>query len=138
MNSSLFSVILLTLTVVPAGGSLHAQSNATSYECSQPAQERDALIREAETDRYFTRRVEFVGHRYTRDAVLRRQLTPGLQEGEFFTRRNLVRSLQNLSRVKQVYPVNMRDVEVTLNRPDRVIDLLICVRERPTRRTRAR
>ena len=53
MNSSLFRIILfLTLTVVPAGGSLHAQ-------CSQPTQEQEAIIREAENDRYTTRRVEF-------------------------------------------------------------------------------
>lgn len=136
MNISLFRIlVLLTLCVVPAGGSLHAQSKP--YECSQPAQERDAIIREAEKDGYITRRVEFVGHRYTRDEVLRRQLNRTLQEGEFFTRRNLIRGLQNLSRVKQIYPVNMRDVEVRLNRPDKTIDLTFCFRERKTRRKRA-
>ncbi|HEU4506762.1 MAG TPA: POTRA domain-containing protein [Pyrinomonadaceae bacterium] len=131
MNSSLFQIIVfLTLCVVPGGGSLHAQS----YECSQPAQEREAIIREAEKNRYTTRRVEFVGHRYTGDQVLRRTLKNGLQEGDLFTRRNLVRNLRNLSRVKQLYPVNMRDVELSLNRPDQTIDMTICLRERKTTR----
>lgn len=132
MNISLFRIILfLTLTVVPAGGSLHAQ-------CSQPTQEHDAIIREAENDRYTTRRVEFIGHRYTRDMVLRRRINIGLQEGEFFTRRNLLRSLQNVSKLKQIYPVNMRDVELRLNRSDRTLDVTICFQEREKRRRKTR
>ena len=131
MNSNLFRIILfLTLTVVPAGGSLHAQ-------CSQPTQEQEVIIREAENDRYITRRVEFIGHRYTRDEVLRRRINIGLQEGEFFTRRNLLRSLQNVSKLKQIYPVKMRHVELHLNRSELTIDVTICLQ--PTeRRSRKR
>ena len=124
-------ILLLTLTVCSTGGSLSAQSKAS--ECSQPAQEQDAVIREAENDRYTTRRVEFLGHRYTRDVVLRRQITVGLQEGELFTRRDLLRSLQNVSRLKQIRPVTIRDVELRLNRPDKTIDLTICFQERKMR-----
>ena len=128
MNSSLFRILLfLTLTVVPVGGSLHAQ-------CSQPAREQDAIIREAENDRYITRRVEFIGHTYTRDTELRRRINIGLQEGEFFTRRNLLRSLQNVSKLKQIYPVNMYDVELQLNRLDRTVDVTICFQQRGKRR----
>lgn len=132
MNSNLFRIILfLTLTVVPVGGSLHAQ-------CSQPAQEQEAIIREAENDRYITRRVEFIGHRYTRDEVLRRRINIGLQEGEFFTRRNLLRSLQNVSKLKQIYPVKMGDVELRLNRSDRTLDVTICFQQREKRRRNQR
>jgi outer membrane protein assembly factor BamA len=104
---------------------------AADSECSQPAAERDALIREAETDQYTTRRLEFLGTRYTRDAVLRRKTIIGLQEGEVFTRYNLIRSLRNVSTVKTLYPVKLKDIEVQLDRANKTIDLLICFKERP-------
>jgi outer membrane protein assembly factor BamA len=128
MNRNLFRLILfLTLTVVPAGASLHAQ-------CSQPTREQEAIIREAEKDRYTTRRVEFINNRYTRDEVLRRRINIGLQEGEFFTRRNLLRSLQNVSKLKQIYPVKMRDVELHLNPSDLTVDVMICLQPKERRR----
>jgi hypothetical protein len=107
---------------------------AQSAECSQPTAERDAIIREAEKDQYTTRRVEFIGNRYVRDATLRSRTNLGLQEGEFFTRQNLVRSLRNVSTVKQIYPVRMKDVELRLNRDEKTADVLICFRERRTSR----
>lgn len=131
MKSSLLSVTFF-LTLMVVGGSVHAQSKAS--ECAQPAAEQRAIIREAENDRYTTRRVEFIGHRYTRDRVLRRRINIGLQEGDLFTRRNLIRSLQNVSKLKQIHPVNVRAVELRLNRPDRTIDVTICFKEKETRR----
>jgi outer membrane protein assembly factor BamA len=105
-----------------------------SPDCSQPATEQDAIIREAESDQYTTRRVEFIGNRHTRDTVLRKRIGIGLQEGELFTRRNLMRSLNNVNRLKQIYPVKIRHVELRLNRSDRTVDVTICFRERGTRR----
>ena len=138
-NSALFTritIIVSSVWLVFSGGSLPAQSSfsASSSACSQPTQVQDAIIREAESDQYTTRRVEFVGNRHTRDTVLRSRINIGLQEGELFTRRNLMRSLNNVNRLKQIYPVKIRHVELRLNRSNQTVDVTICFRERGTRR----
>lgn len=127
MNRSLLCVIFtLTFALFAVPDRLCAQS----AECSQPAAERDAIIREAEKDQYTTRRVEFINNRYVRDETLRSRTNIGLQEGEFFTRQNLVRSLRNVNTVKQIYPVRMKDVELRLNRDEKTVDMTICFRHR--------
>lgn len=108
-----------------------ARIQQTQSECSQPASERSALIREAETDKYTLRRIVMVGNRQTRDGVLRRSIGIGLQEGEFFTRRKLIRGLKNVSKLKVMYPARLRDVVVELNRAEKTIDIHICFREKP-------
>jgi hypothetical protein len=127
-------IFTLTFALVSVPDLLRAQSSPrdSSSECSQPTAERDAIIREAEKDQYTTRRVEFIGNRYVRDAMLRSRTNLGLQEGELFTRWNLVRSLRNVSTLKRIYPVRMNDVELQLNRNDKTIDMVICFRERRT------
>jgi len=132
INRSLICVIF-ALVSLPAPVFLHAQTAASSSECSQPTEERDDIIREAEKDQYTTRRVEFLGNRYTRDTTLRRRTNIGLQEGELFTRQNLVRSLRNVSKLKQIYPVQLKDVELRLNRDDKTVDMMICFKERARR-----
>lgn len=62
--------------------------------------------------------------------VLRRRIIIGLQEGELFTRRNLVRSLRNVSRLKIIYPVSQKDIEMQLNRSEKTVDMIICFKER--------
>lgn len=108
----------------------------TSFKCSQRAPEQDPLIREAMENQYWVRRVEFVGNERTRDNVLRRRIT--LQEGDVFTRENLLRSLESVSRLKEViYPVKLGDVILRLDRPEKIVDLTICFRERrPHRRVK--
>src|SRR5918911_5598938 len=64
----------------------------------QPAAERESLMREAAESRYTIRRVEFLGNQYTRDALLRRRMSP-LQEGNVFTRQSLSRSLASVNRL---------------------------------------
>lgn len=126
---------LLTLAVPPTGAVRQEQSNTPApFECGQSTKEQNEIIREAEKDHYTTRRVEFIGIRYTRDEVLRRRITIGLQEGDIFTRRNLLRSLRNVSKLKTIHPVNVRDVELHLNRAEKTVDLIICFNEkvRPT------
>ncbi|MGH9957595.1 MAG: POTRA domain-containing protein [Pyrinomonadaceae bacterium] len=106
------------------------ESQPAPFRCAQPISEQNAIIREAEREHYTTRRVEFIGNTWTRDIVLRRRIIIGLQEGELFTRRNLVRSLRNVSRLKIIYPVNQKDVEMQLNRSEKTVDMIICFKER--------
>jgi hypothetical protein len=100
------------------------------FKCSQPGFERNTLIREAERDRYTTRRVEFIGNNYTRDEILRRRIIIGLQEGDLFTRPNLIRSLQNVSKLKVIYPARLRDVVIQLDRLGKMVNMIICFREK--------
>ena len=114
----------------PAEGpeSLH-----TALECSQSEAEQEPLLREAIANQYWVRRVEFSGNDYTRDNVLRRRIM--LEEGDVFTRENLVKSLESVSKLKKIiYPVKLRDVIVRLDRSEKIIDMTICFKERPRQR----
>jgi hypothetical protein len=111
------------------------QAEGRALKCSQPTPEQDALIREAAENQYLVRRVEFSGNERTRDNVLRREII--LQEGEVFTRENLARSLESVSRLKRIiYPVKLGDVILHLGKPEKIIDMTICFRERPRHRTK--
>ena len=136
MRAALTSTIIILIVALLAAEGVpqhakpqDAQPTATDG-CSQPANEQAALIREAEAKQFWTRRVEFSGNENTRDRILRRELVKGLNEGDVFTRRSLLSSLRNVSKLKVIYPVRLRDVVVRLNRDEKVVDMLICFRER--------
>jgi outer membrane protein assembly factor BamA len=135
MHRSLTGIICsLTLVVFPVRVGLLGQAGASaSSECAQPTEVQNAIIREAERNRYITRRLEFIGNQYTRDSVLRRRTNIGLQEGDLFTRRNLIRSLRNVSTLREIYPVKTTDVTLHLNPADETVDLIICFKERESR-----
>jgi outer membrane protein assembly factor BamA len=62
--------------------------------------------------------------------VLRRRLI-NLIEGDVFTRENLAKSLESLSKLKKiVYPVKFSDVTVSLDRSDKLVDIEICFKEK--------
>jgi hypothetical protein len=99
-----------------------------SPTCSQPSAEREALMRRAEKMRFTLRRLEFVGNTYTPDQVLRRR-TAQLQEGEFFSRRKVINSLRNVSKLRnEIYPAKLSDVELRLNESEQTVDMTICFR----------
>ena len=100
--------------------------------CSQSTAERNSLMDEAQRDQFTVRRLEFMGTAHTRDTVLRRRMTL-LNEGEIFTREKLLTSLRRVSTVKQIYPVGIKNVEVRLERTERLVDMMICFTERPRR-----
>jgi hypothetical protein len=133
----MLTVILLTslLTGFPVRGATPARPagqgpDSTSSVCSQPAAERDALIREAQGSAFMIRRVEFLGNERTRDYVLRRRLI-NLTEGDVFARGNLAKSLRGVSRLRVVHPVGLGDVVIHLDRAEKLVDMEICFRERP-------
>ncbi len=72
--------------------------------------------------------MEFVGNEHIRDSVLRRRIV--LQEGEVFSRRNLLRSMENVSKLKMIYRVRSSDVVIRLDRSEKFVDTLFCFRER--------
>lgn len=103
--------------------------DAAPYNCSQTSAEQEPLIREAVENHYLIRRVIFSGNAHTRDRVLRRNIT--FQEGDVFTGENLVKGLENVSKLKKIiYPVKLSDVIISLDRPEKTIDMIICFKER--------
>jgi len=111
------------------------ESVRSALECSQSEAEQDPLLREAIANQYWVRRVEFSGNDYTRDNVLRRRIM--LEEGDVFTRENLVKTLESVSKIKKIiYPVKLSDVIVRLDRSEKIIDMTICFKERPRQRAK--
>jgi len=113
------------------------ESTSAPFKCSQPAAAQEPLIREAVENQYWVRRVEFLGNEYTRDNVLRRRIT--LQEGDVFTRENLVNSLESVNKLKRIiYPVKLSDVIIRLNAPEKIVDMTICFKEKRKVRSAAK
>jgi hypothetical protein len=144
-GDSMFIIILLSsfLTYLPSqelgfaqltNNPVTQESNSAPFNCSQPPVEQEPLIREAVENQFWVRRVEFLGNEYTRDNVLRRRIL--LQEGDIFTRENLVKSLENVNQLKKIiYPVKLSDVIIRLDRSEKIVDMTICFKEKRKKRS---
>ncbi len=97
-------------------------------DCHQPVSEQRSLIRQAEKNRYTLRRVELFGNQYTADQLLRRR--PKLNEGNFFARASLIRSLRRLSAHMMIKRVRLSDVKIRLDHGEKLVDARICLEER--------
>ncbi len=51
-----------------------------------------------------------------------------------FALNNLLKSLQNVSKLKIIHPVGLKDVVLRLDESDGMVDLVICFRETMVRR----
>ena len=135
MLKHLLIIFAFTFLLIDRPRPLHANSGAGSkidnahFGCTQPVADQAAIIREAETNHFTIRRLEFVGNAHTSDGVLRKRMS-AIQEGEKFSRRNLKKSLTNVSRLKIIYPVQFRDVVLRLEKSEKVVDVVICFKER--------
>jgi len=110
---------------------LVAQEERVSVNCRQPRAEQEALINEADKGRFTLRRLELSGNVSTADQVLHGKIASRMAEGNLFSRRNLMASLKNVSSLKTIYPVTMKDVVARLNDVEKTLDLQICFKERP-------
>jgi hypothetical protein len=124
-------LLLVTLNVQSFG----SPQNEERGRCGQTVAEQTPLLREAIDNRYTLRRIEFTGNETIRDYALRRRVV--LREGDFFSQRNLVKSLASLNKLKQLYPLTMKDVIIQLDKPDKIVDITLCFRERHARPKRA-
>lgn len=118
------SLLLVSLSVIAAPQDLSNRK----LDCYQPVAEQRSLIRRAERNRYTLRRVELYGNQHTSDPLLRRRLT--LNEGNFFTRDSLTRSLKRLSSLMMIKPVRLSDVKIRLDHDEKLVDAVICLEER--------
>jgi outer membrane protein assembly factor BamA len=103
-----------------------------SDACSQSESERTANLEEAEKGGYAIGQVGFLGNHATRDSVLRRRIL--LEEAEPLTRAKIEESLKRLSKLKMVYPLRFANVEIQLDRANKIAQLTICVTEKRKQR----
>ena len=85
-------------------------------------------MREAEKHKYTVSRLEFIGNVQIRDNSLRRRVL--LNEGDLFTRRNVLRTIEHLNKLKEINPVRLSDFEIRLRKEEKTVAVLICFHER--------
>ena len=129
----LFLVIALFLTTSePTVRLAHALSYREPFywssPCAQPPEERAAVMREAEKQKYTVRLVEFIGNEHVRDRVLRRRVL--LNEGDLFKTRRVLRSIASLNTLRTINPVKLADIKIQLQKEDKTVNMLFCFHER--------
>ena len=95
---------------------------------TQNVSEQSKIIREAEENKFTVRRIEICCNIRVRDEVLRRRIA--LLEGEIFTKKLLEQSVIQLNTLKSIKPVRLKDIEVHLDRENKLIDFAFFVYER--------
>jgi outer membrane protein assembly factor BamA len=121
----LFLISLFVVTCISAS----AQTKAKNKPCDQKSVEKAQLIKETEKKyQYRVKRIEFVGNEFIRDRVLREKLA--FEEGDIFTKELLEKSIKNLSKSKELYPISLKDVRIYLDKSSKDIGLVFCVKER--------
>lgn len=109
---------------------LQVESRMTTA-CSQSNSERETLMQQAERQRFTLRRVVFLGLTYTRDEVVRARLIKFQQEGDLFSRAQLVKALKSMSKLRrEIYPVRLSDIKVHLNESEQTVEMTICFKPR--------
>jgi hypothetical protein len=101
--------------------------------CGQVKEVRDPLIDEADRNHFNTRYVEIAGSTYTRDREFRKRMVDGMSEGDIFSRKALEVSVKKVAKMRSIYPITMNNVEIRLDRENRIIDIVICVKQKPKR-----
>jgi outer membrane protein assembly factor BamA len=140
MRVCLVSLILLFICAwLNSSAAVQLETNAlavkeeerASVNCTQPVAEQEGAIREADEAGYTLRRIELIGNLSTADEVLHRRIASRMEEGNLFSRRSLRASLKNVSGLKTIYPVTMKEVVARLDKAAKTLDLRICFKERP-------
>ena len=127
----LLGLLSVSVPLVSMGNSPVGPFSAMgNFVCNQSTTERNALMSEAERNTFTVRRVEFIGLTYTHDQIVRDRMTPLVQEGDIFSRDKLVKSLQNMSRLRTINPLRLRDVVIQLNESEKLVDMIICFKQK--------
>ncbi len=105
---------------------------ADTKPCGQATEIRDSLIDEATAKQFKTRRVEIVGNTVTRYREFGRRMQAGIHEGDIFTRKALEKTVKRISKMKSIYPITMDNIEIRLDREHKDIDIIFCVKQRPS------
>ena len=107
-----------------------ALGQSSDNDKTQQLPELMSLIEKAEQNQYNVKWVEFCCPAKVRGRVLFGKINKFINEGDIFTRQNLYKSLTTLSKLKEIYPVNIENVSVRLDEERRIINITYNVRER--------
>ena len=88
------------------------------------------LIEKAEQNEYNVKFVEFCCPEKVQGRVLFGKISRFINEGDIFTRQNLYKSLTTLSKLKAIYPVSIKNLNVRLDEEQRIINITYNIRER--------
>ena len=83
---------------------------------------------------FLLRRLEFIGNATTRDQIVRRRVIQ--QEGEPYSAELMEKSVNRLNRLGRFEKLTIEDVEVRIDEKERVVDLLIHLKETKRSQTR--
>lgn len=108
--------------------STNPQQSAQALKCPKPAKQQRQWIREGEDKKYTLRRMEFYGNQNFPDADIRRKIL--MNEGDFFSRKKLFASISSLNTIAVFRPVRLSDVDIRLDHKEKLVDLVICLKER--------
>ncbi|MGI8468171.1 MAG: POTRA domain-containing protein [Pyrinomonadaceae bacterium] len=122
-----FWLLLFSCSAFAAFAQEKTDDSAQKFSCYQNKAERLKLIKEADSNPYRVRRIEFSGNRYTRDKTLRNNSI--LQEGDIFSQSQLMKYIRNISRIKGINPIQIGNVNISLDRPSKDVYLVFCVTE---------
>ena len=96
----------------------------------QQLSELRSLIEKAEQNQYNVKWVEFCCPEKVRGRVLFGKISKFINEGDIFTRQSLYKSLAVLSKLKEIYPVSIENVNVRLDEEKRIINITYNIQER--------
>jgi outer membrane protein assembly factor BamA len=101
--------------------------------CEQDKDERNRLIKKAESNQYNIRRIEISGNTSIRHREFVKRMADYFNEGDIFTTKALEKTVKNFAKMKTIYPINMDNVEIRLSEELKDIDFVFCVKQRPKR-----
>jgi outer membrane protein assembly factor BamA len=122
-----FSLFILILS--SALGCMAQTNSSIATQCGQEDKVRGPLADEAENGKFHVRRVEISGNSTTRHREFVKRLED-MNEGSAFSTQALEKAVRRIAKMKQIYRITMRDIELRLDRASRDVDILICVKER--------
>lgn len=112
--------------------SSQSQQEKEAYEfepCGHSADLRNPMIEVAERSQFNVRYVEIVGNTYTRYREFGKRMYQ--TEGDIFSREKLEKSVKRISKMRTIYPINMDNIEIRLDRKNGYIDIVFCVKQKP-------
>lgn len=115
--------------------SFSAFAQAETRPCSQDKAEKLRLIKEAEENQFNVRYIAIQGNDSLSYRVFRKKMAT--EQGDVFTRDNLFKTIEGISKIKKIYPISLDDVEIRLIRNvtwgrdlANVVDFTLCVKEK--------
>lgn len=122
--------ILILISLFCTSGSAQ-QSEAEKIKinpCNQAKKDTIRDIKNAEANTYRISRIEIWGNTYTRDKDFRNAMI--LKGGDIFTKKSLDETIANFGKMKQLKPVTIKNIKMSLDTENKDIYMIFCVEEK--------